>query len=536
MPIDPRMVAWDTEIDPAKVSWDEEPSKVDRFIQGAGQVATDVGLGALRGAGSIGATILTPIDAIARKLGVQNDFVGRDDRREAMTQATQTMGANPDSWLYGGGKLAAEIAGTAGAGNALALPFKTLTSPAGQALYQGLQSGGLRVGELAGTTAGTAMRVGTGAATGGATAGLVDPEYVPTGMVVGGALPAAMQVAGKVGTAARNAIFPQASPEVAALAKRAETLGIQVPADRLVNSNPLNAAASSLNYVPFSGRAQTERRMAEQLDAAVSRTFGQNSSNVTQALRKAEPALGGEFERVLSNTGVRFDQQFLGDVADVYNKASRELGDDALRPIKSAIDDLVNKGSSGVIDGKAAYNIKRDLDRIGNANTPTAWHALELKRKLMDALNRSLGPDEAAAFAKTREQYGNMLDIQKLAKHGAEGGISAARLGNLPYRVDNPQLVELADIAAQFVKPREGAHGAAQRVTLGGLATAGGLLGGAPALAGVAAGAIGGRAANTLLNSNALRQGILGTAPITAQDLGLLGSSLYRASPLLAAQ
>lgn len=534
MPIDPRMVAWDKGIDPAKVSWDEEPSKFDQFIQGAGQVAADVGLGALRGAGSIGATLLSPIDAIARQLGIQNDFVGRSDRRQAMTDATRTMGANPDSLAYGAGKLASEIAGTAGVGNALALPFRA-AGPTSQAIAHGLSSGGFRVGGMTGT-AGNLMRAGTGAATGAATAGLVDPEYAATGAVVGGALPAAMQVAGKVGTAARNAIFPQASPEVAALAKRAELLGIQVPADRLVNSNPLNAAASSLNYVPFSGRAQTERRMAEQLDAAVSKTFGQNSPNVTQALRKAEPALGGEFERVLSNTGVKFDQQFLGDVADVYNKASRELGDDALRPIKSAIDDLVNKGSGGVIDGKAAYNIKRDLDRIGNASTPTAWHALELKRKLMDALNRSLGPDEAAAFAKTREQYGNMLDIQKLAKHGAEGGISAARLGNLPYRVDNPQLVELADIAAQFVKPREGAHGAAQRVTLGGLATAGGLLGGAPAITGVAAGAIGGRAANTLLNSNALRQGILGTAPPTAQELGLLGSSLYRATPLLAAQ
>jgi hypothetical protein len=46
-------------------------------------------------------------------------------------------------------------------------------------------------------------------------------------------------------------------------------------------------------------------------------------------------------------------------------------------------------------------------------------------------LNRSLGPDEAAAFAKVRQQYGNMLDLEGIAQNGAEGGVSIAKLANM---------------------------------------------------------------------------------------------------------
>jgi hypothetical protein len=191
---------------------------------------------------------------------------------------------------------------------------------------------------------------------------------------------------------------------------------------------------------------------------------------------------------------------------------------------------LVSKGASGVIDGQAAYNIKRTLDRIGRGNTPTAYHALELKGVLMDALNRSLGPAEAQAFAQTRQQYGNMLALEKLAKNGVEGEISVARLANLK-NINNQPLQELADIAAQFVKPREGQHGAMQRAVVG---LGAGVAGGLPGMAAVGAG---GRAVNTALNSNALRALALGqpAAPnpiqqlLANQEMQQLG---YRAAPV----
>lgn len=526
------------------------------FMQGAGNLAA----GALRGAGSIGATIT---DVLRSKLAdqalsavpqnmrpeVTSGLAGAPrgaDLRRGMDAGLESLGAQPKSLMFKGGKLAGEVAGTSGVGGLMAKPFQAVAAsgygaglePLLNGAAQALKTGGFRVGELAGTGAGMAARVAGGATVGGLSAGLVNPEDAATGAMIGGAFPLVAQAAGKVGGAMRRSLTGGgATPEIASLAQRAKELGIQVPADRLTNSRPLNAMASSLNYVPMSGRAATEDAMNSQLNQALSRTFGENSSNVTQALRNAQPKLGGEFERVLSSNSVRVDQQFMQDLAESANRASRELGSDGASIIGKQVDDILAKAASGTIDGQAAYNIKKTLDRIGNRNSPEAFYATDLKKGLMGALNRSLGPDEAAAFAQTRQQYGNMLDLEKLARNGAEGEVSVARLANM-RGIKNPQMRELADIAAQFVKPRESQHGAAQRVVLGtGAAIAGGFGGG---LLGAGGGLLGaaalGRGANGLLNSNAARNFVLQPQMIGEVPMGFLTDGLRRTAPLLGAQ
>ena len=455
------------------------------------------------------------------------------------------IGSDPDALLYKGGKLGGEVMGTAGAGGLLAKPLQALAAtryasgmePVIQGLSTALKTGGFRVGELAGTGAGTAARVIGGVAAGGSSAGLVDPSTAGTGAIIGGAMPGAAQLAGKAGAGIRNAMTGGgASPEVAALAKRAQELGIKIPADRVVDSKFLNAGAASLNYVPFSGRAATEKQMVEQLDTALSRTFGQNSSNVTQALRRAGDELGRKFDDVLTKNTVNIDQQFMDDLAEHATRASKELGSDGEKVILAQINELIAKGQNGAIDGQAAYNIKRTLDRIGKQNSPTAHYALDLKKSLMEALNRSLGPEQAQAFATTRQQYGNMLALEKLAQNGAEGGVSVGRLANLK-NINNPELQELADIAAQFVRTREAPHGAMQRVAMGTLA-GGASIASPAAIPALAAGAAAGRMSNMALNSNKLRDLVMRQSPkaIEASDVNLLTRLLSRSAPLIPAQ
>ena len=514
MPIDKSKVEWDAP-DPKLVQWDEAPSLGSKALQQGKNV---VG-GFIRGAGSIGATIARPFET-----SQEND----DRRKRIDVNMAELVGADPDSLLYKGFKLGGEIAGTAGAGGVIANTigrFAPSAAAAAPNVMNAIRTSGMTGGNAIARAAG-------GAITGGASAGLVDPSEAGMGAAIGGALPGVTKLAGMAGSATGKALRSGVSDDVGALAKRAKELGVDIPIDRLVNSKPMDAVASALNYVPMSGRAATEAKMVSQLNRALSRTFGQDSSNVTMALRKANEKLGGEFERVLSTNGVRVDAQLMDDVASVFNKAQAELGPDALKPIASKIDDLMAKAQTGVIDGRAAYNIKRDLDRIGGGNTTTAWHAVELKKKLMEALDRSLGPDAAAAFKATRQQYGNMLDLEKLAKNGVEGELSVARVANLK-NIGNEPLQEIADIAAQFVKAREGQHGAMQRAVVG---LTGATLDGVP---GLAAGAATGRAANMALNSNTLRNAMLGQqgpqnaltrlmASDQAQQLG------YRAAPLLA--
>ena len=461
--------------------------------------AKNIGMGALSGAANIGATIAAPVDWLT----------GTDDRRQKLKEFF-TERASPESVAFKTGELGAEIAGTAGVGGALAkAPWLARYAPR---LAEAIRTGGFTLGGTpAATFAGKAVEAATraagGAVVGGASAGLINPKDAPAGAVIGGALPAAVKVAGTVG----KAIAPKAaSAEVAALAQRANELGIDIPADRISNSRPLNAAAASLNYIPLSGRAGTEAKMFSQFNRAVSRTIGQNTDNMTAALKRAEVDLGTKFERTLSSNTVKYDTQFVDDLVGNLEKARMELTEDQAKLIGKITDDIFQKanpiGNELVIDGQAAYNIKKTLDRIGNRASNEAFYARELKKSLMGALDRSLGPTEAVAFKELRQQYGNMLDLQGLVPRGAEGGISIGKLANV--RDLNPELGELSDIAAQFLKSREGPHGAAQRVGLGLIgipaATATGTI---PVAAGMVAG---GRAANMALNSQTMKNAMLG--------------------------
>lgn len=535
MPIDPKSVKWDAP-DPASIKWDEP----EGFAQKLGRQVLNAGAGALRGAGSIGATILTPYDMLAGN----TKSIGNPERRQAMTDALQTMGADPKSLAFQGSKLLTEVGGTMGAGGGVANLLARVPGVAAAApnALQAISTAGMGAGSATGKAA-LGLRTAGGAITGGLSAGLVNPEDAMTGAAVGGALPGATKLAGMAGNAVGNgvratgrAIVGDVSPEVVALAKRAKDLGIKIPADRLVDSKALNATAASLNYMPFSGRAGTEDAMLKSMDRALSRTFGQDSENVTAALRKAQDALGAKFDAVLQGNTVQMTPAFKTALAEAETQANSELGPEAAAIIRNQIAQIQTKGAAGAIEGQAAYNIKKALDRIGRGSSDAAFYARDLKQKLMTALNESLGPQEAEAFAKVRQQYGNMMALEKFAQNGADGGISVGRLANMK-NINNPDLQELADIAAQFLRTRESPHGAMQRIMMGGVGTM--AAGGTGMLPMLPVAAAAGRGANALLNSNAARNAVLGTAsqPNALQallqnaDLAQLG---YRTAPVLA--
>jgi hypothetical protein len=493
-------------------SMPQQPKPERNMFENIANYAKDNTMGALRGAAGIGSTLLQPLDATGIT-GATNK-----DRRASIDQFFNEN-ADTGSFGFGAGKIGAEVAGTAGVGGALAKPVAKFAPQ----LAAALESGG-----MVANGAGLPTRIAGGAIAGGAAAGLVNPESAGTGALIGGAIPGVATAAGNVGQKIGSALRPSISPEVQNLAIKAQEKGIDIPLDRLTDNKFMNSIANALNYVPGAGRAGTEARMNTQLNQALSKTFGQDSSNVTMALRKASNELGSKFDDVLKNNTLNVDDQLMSELIDIQSTASKELGADGLKAIDNQVEEILAKSVNGKVDGQAAYNIKRTLDRIGRRNTPEAYHAIELKRSIMDALNRSIGPEKAAEFATVRKQYGNMLSLEKLAKNGAEGEISAARLANM-NNINNPELQEMADIAAQFIKPREGAHSGAQRAFAGmGLTAMGGPTG-------LAVPAATGRIANALLNSKTIRAGALNQPAKKLTESEIL-QALRIGAPVVSAQ
>jgi len=510
-------------------SWeDSTPIPSMNLAQPANPLKT-MAMGGLKSAVTTASNVLGPI---ADKLGMtHNGQPISEFNRQQLEKTFAEQGVNPESGLFKTGEVIGDIGMTAPVGGVLGKAAKYVpllkNSPT---LIKAIESSGMDVNGAKGV-GGLAARALGSAVTGGASTAAINPEDAVQGAGISVAIPVLGKAASATGGALAKAIRGQGvSPEVRALADKAEALGIDIPADRLTNSKFMNAVASTLNYVPFSGRGEVEHAMEQQLNKAASNLFGQDNHNITQALRNAKTDLGGKFEDTLKNNTVKVDDAFLNDLSQSADTAGKELGSDQAKIIKNQVDEILAKANqTGEIDGQAAYNIKKRLDIISDRNSPEAFYARDLKKKLMDALNRSLGPDQAQAFAKTRQQYGNMLSLENLAQNGAEGGISVARLANMK-NINNPELQTLADIAAQFVKQRESQHSSMQRALAGSVV---GLGAGIPTLIGSIAA---GRGLNAALHSNAVKNFVENKATKNSKLAEALRKGLPIVDPTLIAQ
>lgn len=175
-----------------------EQPKEGGFAQGVGNLAA----GLVRGAGSIGATLVAPYDIAKDAInGKGLSLESNRQRRADMDAALGTMGAETDSLLYKGGKLAGEVAGTAGAGG---LTANALTKVPGVAAVAPNLLSAIRTGGLSAPGANLATRATGGAINGLVTAGLANPEDAGTGAAFGGALPVAVKAAGATGNLIRK--------------------------------------------------------------------------------------------------------------------------------------------------------------------------------------------------------------------------------------------------------------------------------------------------------------------------------------------
>jgi hypothetical protein len=147
-------------------------------------LALNLAGGLVRGAGSIGATLMRPFESAE-----ENAM-----RRQQMTQGLASLGVDPNSLAFGAGKIGGEIAGTLPIGGLLGRGLMA-AAPAAAPLATALSTGGFRAG--AATRAGDIAARAAGGATVGGVSSLATGDDVGTsaavGATVGLAAPAAMK-------------------------------------------------------------------------------------------------------------------------------------------------------------------------------------------------------------------------------------------------------------------------------------------------------------------------------------------------------
>jgi hypothetical protein len=508
----------------------------------------DLAAGAVRGAGSIGATLLAPRDAaesfIARQMGAPE--LQAPERRNAMSDALRSMGADPDSMAFGAGKIGAEIAGTAGVGGALAGGAQGMG--AAPAVVNALRTGGMTTGGSG--AADLALRAGAGAAVGGASAGMVDPSQAGTGATIGAAIPGGVAAAGKAGQMLRGALQPgQATQDIAA---KAQQYGIPLGAGDVIENRGVQAVRSILRDAPLTGSMASGAREGQQeaFNRAVGGTFGAPEKKLTlQVLDQAKQRMGSEFDRIWNNNSVQVDAQLLRKLQQldsVANKLPRNEG----ASLSAEIQDLMarmNPGASGApeIPGDVANKFQQYLRRRAESSVGLRNELGDLRQALIGNFNRSVSPADAAALTMNRTQYKAFKTVEPILR-SSELAVAGRTAGDVPpallpnavnksYSNLNAPLADLAQVGSRFLVDRTPQTGGSARAALQNTAIGAALMG-TGGLPGVAAGAAGGAALQKALQSPAGAQMLLGGMPAVNPALIQLLRSGAIAAPVVSAQ
>lgn len=421
-----------------------------------GQTVGDLAAGAVRGAGSIGATLLAPIDAAARAVGVENDFIGRRDRREAMTGALQTMGADTDSLAFGAGKLGAEVAGTLGVGGALGAGAKAVG--AAPTAVRALQTAGMTTGQ----PGGLALRTLAGGAVGGAAAGLVNPEDAVTGAAVGGALPGALKVAGAGGEAlGRMVRGPAQTPDAAAAVLAARNAGYVIPPTQ-ANPTLTNRLLEGMSgKITTAQNASARNQAVTNAKAAAAVGLPTDQPITAQALKAVRDAAGQAYDAVGQAGTIRPGQAYndaLDKIVRPHLVAVAGFPNAKPSPVITMVDSLrsdVFDAASAVAKIKELRSAADDAFRTGNTDIGRASKkASQALEDVLEAHLQSTGNTEGLkAFKDARQLIAKTYTVEK-ALNPTTGTVDAKKLGALIQKGKpvSGELREAGEFANRFPK------------------------------------------------------------------------------------
>jgi hypothetical protein len=391
--------------------------------------------GAVRGAGSVGATLLAPIDIAARAMNKGQPIniggynIAGQDRRAGMTAALANPdlfllgGADPESTMYNIGKFGGEIAGTAGAGGMLARGLSAVPAVASRVpgLIEALRSGG-----MAGPNIGT--RAAGGAVAGGASAGLVNPEAedVGTGAVVGAVAPNVLKVVGEAGRRMGKASADKYAAELTKFNRSAparQTLKESIEAGYVVPPNLAEPSTINAIIESFSGKQATGQ-------LASVRNQDVTEKLVREALGLAEdaPLTKGALEQIRKVEGGAYKA-----VGNLSPKAEMDL--EALKQARNDAQGWFN-----------AYNRSAspaDLAKAKDFRDTAEVLELQLESHAQNAGKPQLIP----ALRNARKQIAKTYTVER-ALNDATGTVNARVLGRL-YEKGKP-LSDGLDVVGKF--------------------------------------------------------------------------------------
>jgi len=327
------------------------------------------------------------------------------------------------------------------------------------------------------------------------------------------ALATALAVPAAAATGARliTPIQQQGNAEYRALVAAAERENIPLTAGQATGSRFLKNLEGRLEHLPFTGAKQRAIREGsdEAFTRAAMRRTGTAASDATpDTLNAIRGRLGAEFENISNRNTLNVTPELENRLAQIEDSL-RFIPAELAGPVKARIDQLrgmmvAPPGSGGVplAPGQTAPNpvipgasyrmmdsaLGRSMRSTSNGDLRAALG--DIRDTLRTAMDKSISPEDAAAWDQLRRDYANLMVISRAAG-GAGEAAATGRLSPLAlrgavnqstgggYAFGRGDLNELARIGQSVLRPPPDSGTAgnnmANALLTGQLAAAGGI-------------------------------------------------------------
>lgn len=330
---------------------------------------------------------------------------------------------------------------------------------------------------------------------------------------------AAALVAPAVPALASRAISPfggAISPQRQAAIDALEAEGVPLTAGQKTGSTSLRYMESELGG--NTAAALMEDQANAFTNAAMQRAGAQGLATTDNMAANAD-RLGQGFRDISARNTLTADGPLLRDMLSTLNEYNAVLPSEQKRILGNIASDIGEriKAGGGTMSGTDYQTIRSRLGKLShnarNTDTNLSEAYRGLRNSLDNAMARSVSPEDAAEWARLRQQYGNMKVLEKAATGAGEGAalgtISPAKLRQAAvagrqgqYARGTGDFDELARSgqAVMTPLPNSGTAGRlrAQNIGAGVLAGGGALAGGLP---GMIAGMVAPRVAGAALMS-----------------------------------
>jgi hypothetical protein len=378
--------------------------------------------GAERGAKTAGGAIAGAA-TIPETLGVGE----RGATEAAMRYFT---GAEPGDVYFGAGKLGSEIAGTAGVGNVLAVPFKAASmvqsgaAPVLNALARSFKTGGFAQPELPSVMGRLATRAVGGGTVGGTTAALLgeDPGMATA---IGAGLPVVGQAVGAGVAKGRDILSPE---KVTLLEAAGDDMDKLI--DRLKNNEVLipgaaphaGEVAADVGSPGFSRLVasvlETQTQRKSPVDKKIADMMVQNAVARAQqyqaAFGSAEAAEAAIMQGLVPPPGVASD-----DVLAQLNNVAAERLQRAKGAIESVAGRKMAEATAAEQQQLAGLQAAREqeLGRVGATQQATAAQLQTQQQQQMAALAAEQEAARGAALGRREQRVNQLMAEQEAAKN-----------------------------------------------------------------------------------------------------------------------